>query len=115
MRQSNILFHPTIVLIAGCLIAISVFGPRSTFGLFLEPITATRGWGRDVFALAMAIQQLLWGLLQPIGGIISDRFGIWWALLIGAVFYGLGIVAMSVATTPALFYVSGGLLIGIGL
>ena len=59
----------------GCLIAMTGFGIRSTFGLFLEPMTLARGWGRETFALAMAIQNLLWGIGVPIAGAIADRRG----------------------------------------
>ena len=53
---------PLIILICGCLIALVGFGPRSTLGLFLAPVTQEKGWGRDVFALALALQMLLWGV-----------------------------------------------------
>ena len=64
---------PIIVIVAGCLIAIVGFGVRSAFGLFLEPLSADRGWGREVFALAMAIQNLVWGVSVPVASISSTR------------------------------------------
>ena len=58
---------PAIVIGAGCFLALLSFGIRSSFGLFLAPMSADLGWGREVFAVAIAIQNLLWGLLLPIG------------------------------------------------
>ena len=63
------------VLVIGCLISMIGFGIRSTFGVFLEPMTEARGWTRETYALAMAIQNLLWGIGTPIAGAISERFG----------------------------------------
>ena len=64
-----------VVIVAGCLIALITFGARTSFGLFTEPLSALRGWDRETFALAIAIQNLLWGLGQPVAGAIADRFG----------------------------------------
>ena len=66
---------PLVILVCGCLIGLIGFGPRSTFGFFLTPMTAANGWGRDVFALALAIEMLLWGAAQPFAGALADRFG----------------------------------------
>ena len=66
---------PAVILVCGCLMAILTFGPRSTFGFFLQPMSQELGWGRDVFALAVAIQNLLWGAAQPFAGAVADRFG----------------------------------------
>jgi hypothetical protein len=62
---------PLIVITAACVIAMVGFGVRSTMGLFLEPMTVARGWDRETFALAMAIQNLLWGLGVPIAGALA--------------------------------------------
>ena len=64
-----------LVLVAGCLIGVVGFGPRSALGLFLPPMSAANGWGRDVFALALAIQVLIWGAALPFAGALADRFG----------------------------------------
>ena len=64
---------PAVILICGCLIGLITFGPRSTFGVFLGPMSAANGWGRDVFALALAIEMLLWGAGQPFAGALADR------------------------------------------
>lgn len=66
---------PMVVILAGCLIAMIGFGIRSAFGLFLEPMTVTHGWDRSTFGLAMAIQNLLWGIGVPVAGMVADRYG----------------------------------------
>src|SRR5215471_2095561 len=66
---------PAVIIVCGCLMAILTFGPRSTFGFFLQPLSTELSIGRDVFALAVAIQNLLWGAVQPFAGAIADRFG----------------------------------------
>src|SRR3954470_379489 len=67
---------PLVIIICGCLIALLSFGPRSSLGFFVQPMSREFTWGRDVFGLALALQNLLWGLGQPIAGAIADRFGI---------------------------------------
>ena len=82
---------PAVILLCGCLIALLGFGPRSALGFFLTPMSSANGWGRDVFALALAIQMLLWGAAQPFVGAIADRFGAVPVLSVGAVLYALGL------------------------
>src|SRR2546421_9773988 len=93
---------PAVILICGCLIAILTFGPRSSLGFFLKPWSEANGWGRDVFALALAIQNLLWGVGQPFAGAIADRFGTVRVISAGAGLYALGLVLMANARTPRL-------------
>ena len=69
MRNRNL------VIAAGCLIALIGFGARTSFGLFTEPLAVLRGWDRETFALAIAVQNLLWGVGQPFAGALADRFG----------------------------------------
>src|SRR5206468_10121736 len=64
-----------LVAICGCLISIVSFGPRSSLGFFLTPMSQANGWGRDVFAFSLALQNLLWGIGQPFAGAIADRYG----------------------------------------
>ena len=78
---------PTTIILGGCLIAMVGFGIRSSFGLFLDPVTLAKGWGRETFALAMAIQNLLWGLGVPLAGAIADRHGSARVLIFGALAY----------------------------
>lgn len=106
---------PLIILIAGCLIAMLTFGPRASSGFFLLPMSNEYGWGRDVFGLALAVQNLLWGLGSPFAGAIADRFGTVRVLCVGAVIYAAGIALMSYAVTPGLLHLSAGVLVGFGL
>ncbi len=106
---------PIVIVLCGCLISLISFGPRSTFGFFLTPMTTANGWGRDVFALALAIEILLWGAAQPFAGALADRFGAAQVLMAGAVLYVAGIVWMAYATTPLEFHLSAGVMIGLGL
>ena len=102
-------------MVAGCLIALITYGVRTSFGLFTEPLSLARGWDREVFALAIAIQNLLWGIGQPIAGGLADRFGVRRVLAGGAVLYAAGTALMATSTTPGSLYLTGGVLIGLGL
>lgn len=104
-----------LIIVCGCLIAMLGFGPRSTMGFFLTPMSSANGWGRDVFALAIAIQMLLWGAAQPFVGAIADRFGPVLVLCAGAVLYAIGFGWMVFAKSPGELYLSAGVLIGFGL
>lgn len=104
-----------LIVVAGCLIAMLTFGPRSTAGFFLLPMSSEFGWGRDVFGLALALQNLLWGLGSPFAGAIADRFGTVKVLCFGAVVYAGGLALMSVAITPGLLHLSAGVMVGFGL
>ncbi|MBS7539695.1 MFS transporter [Ancylobacter lacus] len=106
---------PLLVVLCGCLIATLTFGPRASSGLFLLPMTHEFGWGRDTFGLAIAIQNLLWGLGTPFAGAVADRFGIVRVLCAGGVLYALGLGLMAHAATPGLLHLSAGVLIGFGL
>jgi MFS family permease len=106
---------PELIVFCGCAIALITFGPRASAGLFQLPMTAQYGWGRDVFGLAIAIQNLLWGLGQPFAGAIADRFGATRVIWAGVLLYALGLVVMAHAATPGLFHLGAGVLIGFGL
>ncbi|MGO4387191.1 MFS transporter [Microvirga sp. 2YAF29] len=106
---------PELIVLSGCLIALITFGPRASAGLFQIPMTTEFGWGRDTFSLAIAIQNLLWGVGQPFAGAIADRFGTLRVLCLGAVLYALGLVVMAYATTPGILHMGAGVLIGFGL
>src|SRR5215204_4345959 len=106
---------PELVVAAGCAIALITAGPRATAGLFQIPMTTEYGWGRDVFSLAIALQNLLWGVGQPFAGAVADRFGTVRVICAGALLYALGLVVMSQATTPAALHLGAGVLIGFGL
>ena len=106
---------PALIVGAGCLIALLSFGVRAGFGLFLAPMSADLGWGREVFALSIAIQNLLWGLGQPFAGALADRHGCGRVLGVGGILYGAGLVLMAYASTPLAMHLSAGVLIGVGL
>ena len=103
------------VIAAACLIALIGFGARSSFGLYLEPMTVAKGWSRETFALAMAIQNLLWGIGVPIAGAIADRYGPGLVIAVGAVVYGMGVAGMAVSDGGLALHLSGGLMVGVGV
>jgi MFS family permease len=106
---------PLVIIACGCLIGLLSFGPRSSMGFFIQPMSRDFSWGRDVFGLALAVQNLLWGLGQPIAGAIADRFGILRVMCVGALLYAGGLLMMRYATTPLSLELGAGVLIGFGL
>jgi MFS family permease len=105
----------TLVIVAGCIIGLVTFGVRASFGLFTDPLTELRGWDREAFAFAIAIQNLVWGLGQPIAGGIADRYGAGRVLAAGGLLYAAGTALMAVSTSEAALALTGGVLIGLGL
>ena len=106
---------PVFVLIAGCLIAVVGFGARSSLGLFLEPMTAARGWSRETFGMALALQNLFWGLGLPVAGMLADRWGATRVIILGALAYSLGLYLMGTVESAAFLYLSAGVLSGLGI
>ena len=106
---------PFIIISSGCLIAMFSFGTRSMFGFFLEPMTGVHGWSREDFSLAMAIQNLLWGLAVPIAGAVADKYGPMRVLMLGAICYSLGIIGMANSESTVSLNLFGGLLTGLGV
>src|ERR1700759_4780029 len=106
---------PLVIIICGCAIALLSFGPRSSLGFFVQPMGREFFWGRDVFGLALAVQNLLWGLGQPVAGAIADRFGVLRVMCVGAVLYAAGLFMMRYAATPLALDIGAGFLIGFGL
>jgi MFS family permease len=106
---------PLVIIICGCAIALLSFGPRSSLGFFIQPMSRDFTWGRDVFGLALALQNLLWGLGQPIAGAIADRFGSLRVILVGALLYAGGLLMMRYAATPLSLDLGAGVLVGFGL
>ena len=106
---------PLLIIVCGCAIALLSFGPRSALGFFVQPMSREFAWGRDIFGLALAVQNLLWGLGQPIAGAIADRFGVLRVMCVGAVLYAAGLLLMSHATTPLSLDIGAGVLVGFGL
>lgn len=103
------------MLLGSSLILALSLGVRHGFGLFLPPMSGEFGWGREVFAFAIALQNLIWGLIQPFTGAFADRFGVRRTVVIGGVLYVAGLLLMALSTTPAALSLSAGLLIGLGL
>lgn len=108
-------YMPLFIIACGCVIGAIGFGPRSSLGFFMQPMTLEFSWGRDVFAFAFALQNLLWGVAQPVAGALADRYGTPVVLIGGAVLYAAGLVTMTFASTPALLVIALGLVMGIGL
>jgi hypothetical protein len=106
---------PLVIIACGCAIALLGFGPRSAMGFFIKPMGSEFAWGRDVFGLALALQNLLWGLGQPIAGAIADRFGVFRVMFVGALLYAGGLLMMRYASTPLSLDLGSGVLIGFGL
>jgi MFS family permease len=106
---------PWLIIICGCTIAALTFGPRSAMGFFQLPLLAETGWDRSTFGLAMAIQNLFWGLGLPFFGAIADRYGTWRVLALGGFLYAAGLLMMAYATSPALLHIGGGVLVGLGV
>jgi predicted MFS family arabinose efflux permease len=106
---------PNAIVVAGCLIAIITFGVRTSFGLFTDPLTEARGFDREAFALAIAFQNLLWGLGQPFAGAIADRWGAGRVLAVGGLVYAGGVALMAQSTSPGVLTLTGGALVGLGV
>ena len=106
---------PWLIIICGCLIAAMTFGARSGMGFFQLPMLAEKGWDRQTFGMAMALQNLFWGLSLPFFGAIGDRFGTWRVLAIGGVVYAAGLYVMATAASPSMLYLGGGILVGLGI
>jgi MFS family permease len=104
-----------LVLAAGGLVLFVALGTRQGFGLYLAPMSAELGWGREVFSIAIGLQNLLWGLTQPFAGMIADRYGPARVIGIGGLVYGLGLYLMGTTRTELDLYLGGGLVIGVAL
>ena len=110
-----VLRHSLLLIILGSLVISTAMGLRHGFGLFMEPLSSELGWGRGVFAFALALQNLVWGLSQPFTGALADRFGAARIIVVGGLLYALGLLFMSLSTSELGMTVSAGLLIGLGL
>jgi predicted MFS family arabinose efflux permease len=104
-----------VILICGSIVVLLATGLRISFGLFLKPMSSQFGWGREIFALAMAIQNLLWGVFQPFVGAVADRWGSGRVVATGGILYASGLYIMSIAVSPFQLYLGAGLCIGLAL
>jgi MFS family permease len=101
-----------VLIFSGLMVTFSM-GLRHGFGLFNLPITSTNGWGRETFALTIALQNLIWGAVQPITGALADRYGAFKIMVAGGALYALGLAGMAISTDALNFSLAGGLLIGL--
>ncbi len=106
---------PVLAIVCGGLILSLAMGIRQTFGLFLPPVTADLCLARETFSLAMAVQNLLWGAVQPVVGMIADRYGAGRVVTVGAIAYVAGLVVMSGMESAAGLQMGGGVLIGMAM
>ncbi len=112
MTSSQKLSLKQLLIFGGLMVTFSM-GIRHGFGLFNLPITLANGWGRETFALTIALQNLIWGAFQPVTGALADRFGAFRIMLAGGVLYALGLAGMALSTSAMNFSLAGGLLIGL--
>ena len=113
MSKNQVAYMP--IIISGCALVLLSFGYRAGFGLFLQPMSEAREWGRDVLALALAVQNLAWGVFAIIAGGLVDKYGNLKVLLAGVFFYAVGIYAMAYSTSELAIVSTAGLLVGAGI
>ena len=115
MGKTENKFKPAILyaIIAGCVISFVSFGFSASFSVFLRPMSADLGWGREVFSLSLAIQALMWGITQPIAGAYADKHGSTRVLAFGAIFAALGFALRGIFLDETLFILTG-FIVGIG-
>src|ERR1044072_1954721 len=106
---------PLVIILCGCLISLLGFGPRSTFGFFLTPMSPGNGWGRGGCGVAFAAPDPGGGLAQPFAGAVADRFGMLRVLTVGGIPYAVGLALMASTTSPVTLQVTAGVLVGLGL
>ncbi len=106
---------PWLIIASGSLIAMMTFGPRSAMGFFQLPMLSDTGWDRSTFGLAMAIQNLAWGLGQPFFGALADKYGTGRVLTLSGLLYAAGLTVMAHASSPVWLHIGGGLLVGLAV
>jgi MFS family permease len=106
---------PWAIIVAGSLIAMITFGPRSAMGFFQLPMLADTGWDRSTFAFALALQNIFWGLGQPFFGALADKYGTAKVLALSGVLYASGLLVMAFPATPAMLHLGAGMLVGLGV
>ena len=113
MQQYRKLF--SIAIILACVLLAINFGFRSSLGLFLKPVSETFGYGREIFAFSLALQNLLWGLSQPLAGAFADKFGTTRVIVVGSILYSLGLYVTATADSFISLHIGAGILIGMGI
>ena len=104
----------TVLLASGIILTLAM-GVRHGLGFWMQPISQAHGWTRETYSLALAMQNLMWGLFGPFAGMAADRFGTMRVVIVGALCYMLGLVWMALATHATLFILGSGVFIGLGL
>ena len=103
------------VLIASGVVLTLAMGVRHGLGFWMQPISQANGWTRETYSLALAMQNLMWGVFGPFAGMAADRFGTMRVVILGSISYMAGLVWMAVVTEPTLFIIGSGVLIGLAL
>lgn len=114
MNTQTINNYKYIIFCGGVILTLSL-GIRHSFGMFMMPMISDFHWGREVFGFGIALQNLMWGLAQPITGRIADKYGAGKVILAGGALYAIGLLLMALTTSTTEFTISAGLLIGLGL
>jgi MFS family permease len=119
-RPSPLSITLWVLVVAGCLIGLISFGTRASFGLFVDPVAGPVdqggfGFGREAFAIAMAIQNLAWGIGQPIAGMLADRFGPWRVIAGGGLLFSAGLALSIISTDTSSYSLTAGLMVGLGM
>ncbi|GJI97984.1 MFS transporter [Duganella caerulea] len=104
----------TVLLASGVVLTLAM-GVRHGFGFWLQPISQANGWTRETYSLALALQNLLWGVFGPFAGMAADRYGTMRVVVVGAFSYMAGLVWMALVKDPTLFVLGSGVFIGLGL
>lgn len=107
--------HLKTVLLASGVVLTMAMGVRHGFGFWMQPLSQAHGWTRETYSLALALQNLMWGVFGPFAGMAADRFGTAKVVVAGAMFYAAGLVWMALADQAGLFIIGSGILIGAGL
>ncbi len=113
MNQYKRLFSLTIIL--ACILLVINFGLRASMGFFMKPVSEYYGYGREIFALSLALQNLFWGLSQPIAGAIADRYGTARTIVGGALLYSLGLYITANAQSIWELHMGAGIFLGMGI
>ncbi|NKB60394.1 MAG: MFS transporter [Alphaproteobacteria bacterium] len=106
---------PATIIACGGIILLLSFGIRSSFGIFLQPISIDMNWSREIFAFSIALQNLFWGVSQPFAGMIADKYGTGRVIVVGGLIFAAGTLLMAYATTPLFAHVTAGIFVGVGI
>ena len=114
-REKNNSQFSGFIILSACLLLLLSFGYRSGFGLFVKPVSEANTWGREIISMALAVQNLFWGIIAVFAGGLADRFGTVKVVIMGTILYALGMLLMSSVQSPFMLNVSAGVLVGSGV